>query len=79
MSKFTLIILLVLLAPTRILMAQELVDEIDLEVVRLLSLDQEQAIAYSTIMQRQRVAFRSLKIKPLGAAKGILRRDLSYA
>ena len=61
MAKFAFIIMLALLAPTRMLLAQELVDEIDLEVVRLLSLDQEQAVAYSAIMQRQRVAFSSLK------------------
>jgi hypothetical protein len=42
-------------------LAQESVDEIDLEVVKLLSLNDEQAVTYSTIMQRRRTAFRNLK------------------
>ena len=61
MRKFVVVILITLLASPRVMMAQESVDEIDLEVVRLLSLNNEQAVAYSTIMQRRRTAFRNLK------------------
>jgi hypothetical protein len=53
--------MLALLVFSGITKAQESVDKIDLEVVVLLSLNKEQAIAYSSIMQQQRAEFRALK------------------
>jgi hypothetical protein len=61
MRKFAIVFVIVLFASLGVAKAQEPVDEIDLEVVRLLSLNIAQAVAYSTIMQRRRIAFRSLK------------------
>lgn len=61
MRKFAVVFTVALLVLPRVVMALEPVDEIDLEVVSLLSLNQEQAVAYSTIMQRRRTAFRNLK------------------
>ncbi len=61
MLKYTFIFMIALLVLTSVVMAQEPVDEIDLEVVSLLSLDDEQAVAYSAIMQKQRAVFRTLK------------------
>lgn len=60
MTKYAFIILIAQLAFTSAVMAGEPVHEIDLEVVDLLSLDDQQALAYSAIMQRQRAEYRSL-------------------
>lgn len=61
MTRYRLVFLLVLLVLTNTALAQESVDEIDQEVVILLSLNNEQALAYSSIMQQQRVMFDELK------------------
>jgi hypothetical protein len=61
MRKVAALFIIVLLASPRVMMAQESVDEIDLEVVRLLSLNDEQALTYSAIMQRRRTAYRNLQ------------------
>jgi hypothetical protein len=61
MTKFAFIFMIALLVLNSEVLAQQPVDEIDLEVVRLLNLNQEQAIAYSTIMQQQRAAYSTLK------------------
>ena len=59
MTKYIFIFVVMLQVLSRVAMAQEPVDEIDLEVVGLLSLTHEQAVAYSAVMQRQRVVFRT--------------------
>jgi len=61
MLKHTFIFMIALLVLTSEVMAQVSVDEIDLEVVGLLSLNDEQAVAYSAIMQKQRAVFLTLK------------------
>ena len=61
MTKYTYVFMIALLNFTSVAMAQESVNEIDLEVVGLLSLNYEQAVAYSAIMERQRAVFRTLK------------------
>lgn len=67
MTKFTFIFMIALLVLTGEVMAQKQtrppVDEIDLEVVSLLDLNDEQAVAYSSIMQQQRAVFRTLKLR----------------
>jgi hypothetical protein len=57
--------MIALLASPRVIMAQESVDEIDLEVVRLLHLNNKRAVAYSAIMQQRRKAFRNLRTRQL--------------
>ena len=61
MKKYTFVFMIALLVLTSAVMAREPVDEIDLEVVSLLSLNYDRAVAYSAIMQRQRAVFRTLK------------------
>lgn len=61
MTKYSFVFMLTMLVLTKLAIAGEPVAEVDLEVVGLLSLNHEQAVAYSAIMQRQRVVFRTLK------------------
>ena len=61
MTKCRVVLMLALLVLSGISGAQESVDEIDLEVIILLGLNNEQAMAYSLIMQQQRAEFRTLK------------------
>jgi hypothetical protein len=61
MKKFNLVFMITLLVLSSNAMAQGAVDEIDLEVVSLLSLNDQEAVAYSAIMQRQRALYRTLK------------------
>ena len=63
MTRLTFVFMMMLLILTSEVMAQKAVDEIDLEVVSLLRLNDEQAVAYSTVMQRERERFRSLKLR----------------
>lgn len=60
MRKFNIVFIIALYASLGVAIAREPVDEIDLEVVRLLNLNDAQAVAYSAIMQRRRLAFRNL-------------------
>ena len=59
MKKIAFVFMLAQLVLSSVVMAQDRVDVIDLEVVVLLSLDDEQAVAYSAIMQQQRALFRT--------------------
>jgi hypothetical protein len=59
MKKYSLVFMIALLVSTSAAIAGESVDEIDLEVVALLSLNDKQALAYSAIMRQQRVLFRT--------------------
>ena len=61
MMKLAFILMIALRILSGEVMAREQVDEIDLEVVSLLNLDGEQAVAYSAIMQRQRALYRTLQ------------------
>ncbi len=61
MRKVVVVFMIALLISPRVMMAQGSVDEIDLEVVGLLGLNKERAVAYSAIMQQRRKAFRNLK------------------
>jgi hypothetical protein len=61
MKNYAFVFMIELLVLTSEVMAQQSVDKIDLEVAVLLSLNDEQALAYSAIMQRQREVFQTLK------------------
>ena len=61
MTKYAFVLMIVQLVFSSVAMAQGAVHEIDLEVVELLSLTDEQAVTYSTIMQRQRAIYARLK------------------
>lgn len=61
MSRSAFALMIALLVLPGELIAREVVHEIDLEVVSLLGLSDEQALAYSTIMQRQRAVYRNLQ------------------
>ena len=61
MKKYAFVFMIAQLVLSSAVMAREPVDAIDLEVVVLLSLNDEQAVAYSAVMQQQRALFRSLQ------------------
>lgn len=61
MKKYAVVLMIALLTLPKVVLAREAVDEIDLEVIRLLGMNSEQSVAYSLVMQQQRVEFRIRK------------------
>ena len=61
MTKFINVLIVTLSLLTSNVLAQKAVDEIDLEVVQLLNMNQQQAVSYSIIMQRQRESYQILQ------------------
>ena len=61
MTKYTFVFMMALQLFSSVAMAEQPVAEIDQEVVHLLSLNEEQAVSYSTIMQRQRAVYQVLQ------------------